>query len=114
VALLARELYVELAADLIEALDMAAGFFEVALEGALQLRRARRPRHFGERLDDLILGVVDVFQLVNKQLFKRVRLFCHSFPPNRVNVGKRSAILIPIFPSPAEPRGTRQNLQTPY
>ena len=77
-ALFPGQLDLERFADLIEPLDLAPGFFEVPFERTLQLGRARGLRHLRQRLDDLVLGAVDVLQLVNEQFFQRVRLFGHS------------------------------------
>ncbi len=67
--LLALDLDAELLADLFKALRMPAGLVEVILKGLAQLLSGGRFGHSGKRLDDLVLGAVQIFDLVLKQGF---------------------------------------------
>jgi hypothetical protein len=65
---LAARARVELVEHLLEALDLAPGFLAVMLEGLAQLVGLGRLGHFGERLHQLLLGVIDVPELVDQQI----------------------------------------------
>ena len=67
-ALLALGCEVEFLGDLFEAGDVAARFLEVLLERSAQLRVGRVLRHFRKRLDDLVLGAVEILDLSFEQI----------------------------------------------
>ena len=54
--------------DLLQPFDMALGFVKVLLEAGLQFRRGRRLGHLRQGLHDLLFGVVDVLERIEKQV----------------------------------------------
>ena len=58
--------------DLVEALDVAFGLFEVFLEAGFEFFVRRGFRHFWQRFDELILGAVEVFEFVVEEVFESV------------------------------------------
>jgi len=54
--------------DLLQALHLSLGLAQVCLERLLELGRARLLDHLRQRLQDLVLGVVDVLQRVDEQV----------------------------------------------
>ncbi len=57
---------------LLQALDMTFGLFEMLLEAGLQLGRLGRLGHLGQRLDDLLFGVIDVLEGIEEQVVERL------------------------------------------
>ncbi|CEE80472.1 hypothetical protein XAC2852_790195 [Xanthomonas citri pv. citri] len=55
--------------DLVDAFDLALGFFQMSFEGLLQFRLGGRTRKTRQRLGQLLLGAVDVRQLVDEKVF---------------------------------------------
>jgi hypothetical protein len=54
--------------DLFEALHMPLRLVKVRQKALLQLRIGRLICHFGQRLGELLLGIVDVLQLMHEQV----------------------------------------------
>jgi hypothetical protein len=65
---LAPDLLAEEAEGLFEAGGLFARLFEVRRERGLEIGRARRLDHLGQRLDDLLLGVIGVTQFVEESV----------------------------------------------
>ena len=61
--------------DLLDALDMAFRLLEMLLEAGVQLGVGRLVDHFGQRLLDLLFGVVDVAQRVHEEVVERLDVF---------------------------------------
>ena len=70
-ALGALGLFLQRLESAIEPLDLALGLAKVHLEALLELGIRRLLDHVGQRLLDLVLGVVDVLQRMQKQVFHR-------------------------------------------
>ena len=63
------------------------GLPEMLLEALPQLRIGALPDHLGQRLRDLLLGVVDVLQLMHEQVVHRLDVFAeqsHGTSPRAV------------------------------
>ena len=65
---------------LLEALDLAAGLFQVLLEGLAQLGRLHRLGHLRQGFHELLLGVIDVAELVDEQVLDRFHSHLMSLP----------------------------------
>ncbi len=63
---------------LLETLDVLPGFFQVRQKALLQLRIGRLIRHFRQRLGELLLGVIDVLQLMHEQVVHGLDVFVNS------------------------------------
>ena len=53
---------------LLQAFHLALGFLQMVVEGLPQLGRIALLRHFGQRLQHLLLGVIDVLEMVKEQI----------------------------------------------
>ena len=58
--------------NLFEPVDVPLGLFQVILKCPLQLRGGSFLGHFRQRLHQLVLGVVEVFQFIDVQVFQRI------------------------------------------
>jgi hypothetical protein len=61
-----------------EAVDLTFGLAFVFLERCLQLLGLRGFRHFRKSGQDLLLGVVDVFEGLVKEVIERLVIFCRG------------------------------------
>ena len=73
-------LLIDLGEHLFEALDLTFRFALVLLKGCLEVFVLRSLRHLRQSRQNLLLGEIDVFQSVVKQLVKRLRVG-HAKPP---------------------------------
>ena len=80
-ALLAARRHFELFEYLFEALDLLFGLPQVLFECLSELVARRLLRHLGQRFGDLLLSVVDVFQLVLEKFFERFDTGHTRVPP---------------------------------
>jgi hypothetical protein len=71
-ALLAARTLVEVGEDLLEPLDLPLGHAEVLTERGGQLLMRGRFDHLRQRLDDLLLGAVEVLQVFDVERLERV------------------------------------------
>src|SRR6478735_11385480 len=65
--------------DLLKPRNLAAGFALVLGESGLELARLRSLRHFRQRLQNLVLSVIDVFESVLEKVLKGLRLSGHGY-----------------------------------
>jgi hypothetical protein len=76
-ALLALGGEIELLRDLLETLHVAARLFQVLLERGGELFVGGVLSHFRQRLDDLVLGAVQVLDLIFEEIVERVTIVGH-------------------------------------
>jgi hypothetical protein len=84
--------------DLFQTRHVLLGLAQVGLKALFELRIARFVDHLGQRLHDLLFGVVDVAQRVHEQVVHRLDVFreeAHDVHPFLVQ--PRSASLQPRF-----------------
>ena len=74
-AVSAFRLLTELGEDLVETLDLVLRIDHVRLKSGLQVGIRRHLRHFRNGFRKLLLGVVDVLQLMQEQAFHRFDVF---------------------------------------
>jgi hypothetical protein len=94
--------------NLLESLDLAPSLALVFLERGLQIFRLRSFRHLRKSCEDLLFGVIDVFQSLVKQIFKQLLFFGHKVAPASVAVQRSNAAPcreVPILLGLAKPRG---------
>jgi hypothetical protein len=65
----------EFGENLVEALDLIVGIDHVGLKSGLQIGVGRHVGHFRNRLGELLLGVIDVLQLMEKHVFHGFDVF---------------------------------------
>ena len=105
----ARAVFAQQGKALVEPLDLRFGFGEMLFEQFAKLIEAGGLRHFGQRLDQLLLGMKDVAQLVDQKLAefpRRLRVGELSHGRARLAVGRPTGRrAIPRIPS-RRPRST--------
>ncbi len=77
-ALVAAQRLADALADLLEAAELLLGLTKVLLEALPQLGVLRLLDHFRQRLDDLLLGAVQILELLEIQVLKRFESHCSS------------------------------------
>jgi hypothetical protein len=85
IAVLAAYLFAEALKDLFQPFNLTLGLLEMALERLTQLGVGRRFRQLGQRLRQLLLGVVRVPQFVNECVMERA-CFSHVVSPCVIDV----------------------------
>jgi hypothetical protein len=70
-ALCPAELLAELLEHLLKPLDLLVRLFEMTLQSGDQVMVGRLLDHFGQRFNDLLLGVIDVLQTMEQQVLHR-------------------------------------------
>ena len=83
-ALLPTRTDAELAADLLEPLDVLGGLFQMRAERLLELRIVCRFRQLGQRFDELLLGAVEILQLIDVKVFQCIELHSSHLRMNTV------------------------------
>jgi hypothetical protein len=67
--------------DVAQALDMAFGLGAMSLEGLLEFGRLCRLRHLRQRLQDLLLGIIDVLEHVIEHVVEGFGFGRHGSAP---------------------------------
>jgi hypothetical protein len=60
--------------DLVEAFDVDLGLRQMQVEGVLELLGMSRPRHLGQGLDQLLLGMKHVAQMLHQGFVEGIGL----------------------------------------
>ena len=76
--LLALWLLVDGGEDLFEAGNLLFGFTFVLLESGFQVGILGGFRHLGQRREDFLFGVIDVFQRIVEEVVELLGFFCHG------------------------------------
>jgi hypothetical protein len=77
-AIRSLRLLAELGKYLVEALDLIFGIDDMRLEAGFLIRVGGHVRHFRNGLGELLLGIIDVFQLMEEKVFHRFDVFCEN------------------------------------
>jgi hypothetical protein len=78
----------------VEAFDLVLGIDHLRLQTGLQVRIGRHIGHFGDRFRELLLGVIDVFELMQEEIFHRFDVFgedAHFLAPLLNELTQRSS-----------------------
>src|SRR5207244_9808921 len=94
--------------DLLEARDLALGLGEVLLERGAQLLGRGSLRHPGEGLGDLLLGAVEIPELVEQQILQRT--YGHAYSLLLAPTWNRPLSVIARIPGPTRRQTARCRL----